>query len=61
MKTSGEYHDLDLKSDTLLLANAFKNFRKMFFKKYFQLDPEKFLSAPGLASQVALKTTEVEL
>ena len=61
LKTSGQYHDLDLKSDTLLLTDAFKNFRKMFFKKYFQLDPAKFLPAPGLAWQVALKTTEVEL
>ena len=27
----------------------------------YNLDPTKFLSAPGLASQVALKKTEVKL
>ena len=49
-----------LKSDTLLLANIFGNFRKMCSKIY-QLDPEKFLSAPGLALQEALNKTEVKL
>ena len=55
-----EYHDLYLKSYTLLLADVFKNFRKMCLEIY-NLDPTKFLSAPGLASQVALKKTEVKL
>ena len=48
-----EYYDFYLKSDTLLLA-VFENFRKMCLKIYY-LDPEKFLLAPGLALQVALK------
>ena len=55
-----EYYDLYLKSDTLLLAYVFKNFRKMCLKIY-QLDPEKFISAPGLAWQAAFKKTEVKL
>ena len=50
----GEYHDLYLKSDKLLLADVFENFRKMSLKIY-ELDPEKFLSAPGVAWQAALK------
>ena len=49
-----------LKSDTLLLADVFENFRKMCLKIY-QLDPAKFFSAPGLAWQAALKKTEVKL
>ena len=41
-KNLGEYHDSYLKSDTLLLADVFKNFRKMCLKIY-HLDPVKFL------------------
>ena len=54
IKDIGEYHDLYLKSDTLLLADVFESFRKMCLKIY-QLDPAKFVSAPGLAWQAALK------
>ena len=48
IKNLGEYHDLYRKSETLLLANVFKNFRKMCLK-FYQLYSAKFLSAPGLA------------
>ena len=60
IKNLGEYHDLYLKSDTLLLADVFENFSKMCLNIY-QLDPAKFLSAPGLAWQAALKKTEEKL
>ena len=49
-----------LKSDTLLLVNVFKNFRKICLKIY-HLDPFKFLSVPRLTSQAAFKKTEVKL
>ena len=49
-----------LKSDTLLLAVVFENFKKLCLKIY-HLDPAKFLSAPGLAWPAALKKTEVKL
>ena len=56
----GECNDLYLKSDTLLLADAFKKVRKMYFKIY-HLDSVKFLSVPGLAWQAALEKTGVKL
>ena len=46
IKKLGEYHDLFVKRDTLLLADVFENFRNMCFEIY-ELDPAKFLSAPG--------------
>ena len=48
IKNLGEYHDLNVPSDTLLLADVFENFRKMCLKIY-KLDLKKFISAPGLA------------
>ena len=53
IKNLGQYYDLYLKSDTLLLADVFENLRKMCLKIY-QLNPAKFLSAPGLAWQAGL-------
>ena len=44
----GEYHDLYVQSDTLLLSDVFENLRNMCLKIY-ELDPAKFLSIPGLA------------
>ena len=60
IKNLGEYHDLYLRSDVLLLANVFESFRKMRLKVH-ELDPAKFFSAPWLAWQAALKKTRVEL
>ena len=60
IKNLGEYHDLHFKSDTLLLADVFKNVRKVCLNIY-HLDPAKSLSAPGLAWQATLKKTEVKL
>ena len=59
IKSLGEYHNLYLKSDKLLLADIFKNIRKLCLKIY-HLDPAKFLPAPGLAQQAALKKTDVK-
>ena len=54
LKNLGEYHDLYVKSDTLLLAGVFKNLRKTCLKVY-EPNPTHFLSAPGLAWQACLK------
>src|SRR5271169_7003952 len=56
----GEYHDLYLKSDVLLLADVFENFRKMCLK-YYGLDPAHYISAPGLAWDACLKMTGIDL
>ena len=56
----GNYHDLYVQSDTLLLADVFEDFRDMCLKEY-ELDPAHFLLLPRLAWQACLKKTDVEL
>ena len=56
----GDYHDLYVRSDTLLLADVFENFRNACLNNY-ELDPAHFISLPGLAWQACLKKTNVEL
>ena len=58
IKDLGEYHDLYVQSDTLLLADVFENFRDKCIENY-ELDPAHFLSAPGLAWRACLKKTVV--
>ena len=60
LENLGDYHDLYVQSDTLLLANVFENFRDMCIKEY-ELDPAHFLSLTGLAWQACLKKTNIEL
>ena len=56
----GEYHDLYLKTDALLLADVFENFREVCLKCY-KLDPGHYYTAPGLAWDAMLKMTGVTL
>ena len=58
IKALGEYRDLYVQSDTLLLADVFENFRNMLFKKY-ELDLARLYSAPLLVWQAGLKKTKV--
>ena len=60
LENLGQYHDLYVQSDTLLLADVFENFRDMCIKEY-ELDPSHVLSLPGLAFQACLKKTNIEL
>ena len=48
LKNMGQYHDLYLKSDILLLADVFENFRKTCLQ-YYKLDPCHYFTAPGLS------------
>ena len=56
----GKYHDLYVRSDVLLLADVFTNFRKMCVE-ICKLDPAKYIVAPRLVWQASLKKKEVEL
>ena len=59
-QTMGNYHDVYLNTDVLLLADVFENFRKVCQGKY-GLDPAHYYSAPGLSWDALLKKTGVEL
>ena len=60
IKNMGDYHDLYLKTDVILLANVFESFRKVCIDNY-GLDPAHFYTAPGLAWKACLKKTGIEL
>lgn len=60
LQNLGQYHDLCLLSDVLLLANVFKNFRSICLN-YYELDPAHYYTSPGLAWSACLKMTNVEL
>ena len=60
IKNLGEYHDLYVQQDTLLLTDVFEKFQKTCLEIY-QLDPAHFLSAPRLAWQACLKKAQVIL
>ena len=50
-KNIGDYHDLYVQSDTLLIFDVFETFRNKCIELY-GLDPAHFLSPPELARQV---------
>ena len=59
-QTIRDYHNLYLKSDVLLLADVFENFRKTCLHHY-NLDPAHYYTSPGLAWDACLKETGQEL
>ena len=54
----GRYCDLYLKTDVILLAEVFENFRSNCLEVY-QLDPAHYYKTPGLTWDAMLKYTEV--
>ena len=60
MKSMRDYHDLYLKTDVLLLADVFEEFRNVCLDNY-KLDPTWYYTSPGLAWDAMLKLTNVEL
>ena len=60
MKSMGDYHDVYLKVDVLLLADVFENFRKTCLQ-YYRLDPCYYFTSPGLSWDAMLKMTNIRL
>ena len=60
LNTIGDYHDLYLKSDILLLSDVFENFRKTCLQNY-KLDPCHYFTSPGLSWDAMLKMTDIKL
>ena len=60
LQTMGEYHNLYLKSDILLLADVFENFRRTCIQ-YYKLDPCHYFTSPGLSWDAMLKMTNIQL
>ena len=58
IKNLGEYHDLYLKTDVLLLADVFEKFVKTCLNSY-GLDPCHYFSSPGLSWDAMTKTTKI--
>lgn len=54
LKDLGEYHDLYLKTDVVLLCDVFEHFRNMCMQQY-GLDPCNYYSSPGLSWSACLK------
>ena len=59
-ETLGDFHDIYLETDVLLLADVFENFRKTCLKHY-KLDPAHYYTSPGLSWDALLKYTGVNL
>lgn len=55
-----EYTELYLKTDVLLLADIFENFRQNCIKLY-ELDPAHYFTLPGYSWDCMLKTTKVRI
>ena len=60
VRNLGDYHDLFLRMDVILLANVFEAFRDTCLEHY-SLDPAHFYTAPGLAWKACLRKTRVRL
>ena len=60
LKNMGDYHNLYLESDVLLLADVFENFRKTCLE-YYKLDPCHYFTSPGLSWDAMLKMTNIKL
>ena len=59
-QTLGEYHDVYLRSDVLILADVFETFRKFCLAQY-GLDPAHYFTSSQLSCDALLKMTGIKL
>ena len=59
IKNLGEYHDLNLKTDVLLLVDGFEKFVETCLN-YYRLDPCHYFSSPGLSWDAMIKMTRIK-
>ena len=60
IRNLGEYHDLYLKTNVLLLVDVFEEFRNICLENY-NLDPAWYYTSPGLSWDALLKHSKVNL
>ena len=60
IRNLGDYHDLYLKTDVVLLANVYEAFRDTCLRHY-KLDLAHFYTSPGLAWKACLKHTGIKI
>ena len=60
MNSLGDYHNLYVQSDTLILADVFEKFRDKNIEIY-EIDPALIFSAPGFTWQICLKKSGTKL
>ena len=60
IRNLGDYHDLYLIADVVLLAKVYEAFRDTCLRHY-SLDPVHFYTSPGLAWKACLKCTGIKL
>ena len=60
LRSLGQYHDLYLRTDVLLLTDVFENFRDLCLQ-YYGLDPAHYFTLPNFAWDAMLLKTGVEI
>lgn len=60
IRTLGQYHDLYLRTDVLLLTDIFENFRDLCLE-YYKLDPAHYFTLPNYAWDAMLLKTDIRI
>ena len=60
IRNLGQYHDLYLRTDVLLLTDVFENFRDLCLE-YYGLDPAHYFTLPNFAWDAMLLKTGIEI